>query len=789
MAVSPIPASKTAPRSLTRRILIGVGALLAVAAAGALWIAATFDPNAWKPTIVEHVQQRYQRTLTLDGDIRISWFPSIGAEVGGASLSERGSSIEFAGAERVRVSLALLPLLRGRIVVEDLVLERPRATVVRRKDGSRNFDDLIDAASAEPRTDAASPESQAVIDIARIIVSHGRLTSRDEHTGQVFSVSALDLSTGRIGGNDTEPFSVSAVVQANDPALEVRIGATGRLLVDLDAGRYGTSGLVATVDGARAGTPLDARVEVARIFSGSRILELEKFRLVLRTGDAAQSTSVEASLPRLAAADGVFTGVDLAVVIDRKAPDTALNIRIGAPLQVRLGASGFLPERIDAWDIKADVEGRFGGRTVQGSARAELALDMASGRHQVPRFAVKGTLFGLDAPVRDIAVALDGAASFDTSIGALAANFDGRVNDSTVRANLERKASTTPLRFDAEADQLDVDRYRPAASAAPAKSAPGSPGKPGVVTEPPIDFSFLNDLAFEGTARVGALKVKNIRATNVRIGMKAAGGRLDFAPIVASLYSGSLEGRVGLSGAKSPRIAIRQRLSGVQLGPLLTDAAKLELIEGRGDVQLDVTAQGATVDAMMRALAGTASLSVANGALRGANIAGVLLDARTRIAQVRGREVLPAVATERTDFTALRASFVLRDGVARNSDLSMQSPLLRAGGEGAVDIGAATIDYLLRTTIVGSLAGQGGRAAGELRGVTVPIRISGPLDKPQFDFDLQSMFADTARKELQRRATDLLQERLGNKPGGETPGAPPAGRPSPADLLKGILGR
>jgi AsmA protein len=153
---------------------------------------------------------------------------------------------------------------------------------------------------------------------------------------------------------------------------------------------------------------------------------------------------------------------------------------------------------------------------------------------------------------------------------------------------------------------------------------------------------------------------------------------------------------------------------------------------------------------------------------------------------LRGREARTAAASERTGFTELKASFTVRDGIARSSDLSMKSPLLRAGGEGQIDIGAGRIDYLLRPTIVGTLGGQGGRDASELRGITVPVRITGPLARPEYDFDLQAMVAGAARQEIQRRATDLLQERLGAGKG--EPGA--AGRASPpADLLKGLLGR
>jgi AsmA protein len=781
-------------RPWLRRALIAAGVLAGLAVALVAWIAATFDPNAWKPVVIDQVAQRYQRTLTLDGDIRISWFPDIGATVGGVSLSERSGSAEFAGAEQLRVSLALLPLLRGHVVIRELSISRPRATLVTRSDGTRNIDDLLETGTGRAADPAAEPARPAdgdraiSLDIGRIVIEKGRFTSRDERSGRVLSVSALDLTTGRIGGNATEPFTLAAVLQSSEPKAELRATARGRLLVDLQGGRHGMVGLLASVAGTAGGAPVEATLEAARLFSASRAVEVEKLKLALRQGDETRSVAIEIGLPALEAVDRVFSGAALALVADYRAGADTLNLRAGATLNGRLSEEGAGLASVEAPEVKADLEGKVGGRTVQGSARAQAASDLVADRHEVGRYSLKATMFGLDMPARDVTVALDGTAASGGQAGLLAATADGRLNETSVRARVSRGTATAPWVFDIEADQLDIDRYRPVQAAAPAPAAPaGAQGKPASKPSAaqPFDFGFLEGLSLSGAVRIGTLRAAGMRAANVRVDLKAANGRLDASPIVASLYSGRLEGGLSLVHSKVPRVMLRQRLAAVQVGPLLADAAKLELIEGRGDIRVDLSTQGASVDAMRRGLSGTAAIRLADGALRGVNIAGVLREARTRIAELRGREARASSANERTDFSELTASFALRDGVARNSDLAMKSPLLRAGGEGAIDLGAGTIDYLLRPTIVGTLGGQGGRAASELRGLTVPVRISGPLSAPQYDFDLQAMLAGAARDELQRRATDLLQERLGAGKG--DPKA--AGRPDPVDILKGLLGR
>ncbi|MFO0523123.1 MAG: AsmA family protein [bacterium] len=791
-----MPANRSRP--WLRRVLVGAGVLAALAGGALAWIAFTFDPNGWKPTLVEQVAQRYDRTLTLDGDIRLTLFPALGAEVGGVSLSERAGSTEFAGADRLRASLALLPLLRGRVVVRELAIIRPRATLVTRKDGSRNIDDLLagaaggkadgaDGAGSAP-ADAAAPAIG--LDIGRIVVEKGGFTSRDERTGRVLSMSALELSTGRIGGDTTEPFNLSVVLQASDPGVDLRAEARGRLLLDLRAGRFGVGALVASLSGTAGGTPIDVKMEAARLSSAPGAIEVEKLKLGLRQGDARRSLSIELSLPALQAVDRVFKGAGLALVADHRAGADTLNLRGALVLQGRLAEGGRGLVRVEAPEIKADIEGRLGGHTVQGSARAQAASDLQAGRHEASRYSLKATLFGLDAPARDVTLAIDGTASIDAAAGVVAGTAEGRLNETSLRARVSRRGADALWTFDVEADQFDLDRYRPApvaaapAAAPPATAAPGAAGSAAAAD--PLDFGFLEGLSLAGALRVGALRVAGVRAATVRIDLAASDGRLDASPIVATLYSGRLQGGLSLVQGKVPRVLVRQQLSGVQVGPLLADAAKVELVEGRGDIRVDLSTEGRSVDALRRALSGSASVSLADGALRGVDIAGVLREARGRIAQLRGREARAAAASERTGFTELKASFTLRDGIARSSDLSMKSPLLRAGGEGQIDIGAGRIDYLLRPTIVGTLGGQGGRDASELRGITVPVRITGPLARPEYDFDLQAMVAGAARQEIQRRATDLLQERLGAGKG--EPGA--AGRASPpADLLKGLLGR
>ena len=110
--------------------LIGTGAVLGIAAVGVAYIAATFNPNDYKAQIIQAVKDSKQRNLHLDGDIKLSFYPSIGANIGKVSLSEFNSDKEFAALETLRVSLALLPLLSKQVIVNEVAVSGLKAMLI-----------------------------------------------------------------------------------------------------------------------------------------------------------------------------------------------------------------------------------------------------------------------------------------------------------------------------------------------------------------------------------------------------------------------------------------------------------------------------------------------------------------------------------------------------------------------------------------------------------------------------------------------------------------------------------
>ncbi len=135
-------------RYLKIAALAAAAVLLALLAA-AVYFGATVNPNDYKGDLVRLMQQQHQRTLSIGGDIRLRLYPRIGAEFGKVSLSEQNSATEFASADGMTVSVALLPLLRNRIEIDRIEVRGARMRLVRSADGSVNTRDLTAARTAQ----------------------------------------------------------------------------------------------------------------------------------------------------------------------------------------------------------------------------------------------------------------------------------------------------------------------------------------------------------------------------------------------------------------------------------------------------------------------------------------------------------------------------------------------------------------------------------------------------------------------------------------------------------------
>lgn len=772
----------------TLGILAGLALVLAVAAAV---VVATFDPNRYKPEIVELVKARTGRTLSMDGNIALTFLPRIGAHVERVALSGPGGQGTFARVEDARVAVALWPLLSRQVVVDQVTLVGLAVELVRYKDGRTNFDDLAGKGAkpgAEPSPKAGTPEPGAplAIDVAGVALKNATVGWRDEAGGTDLRLTQVALETGRIASGVPGKLALAARVEGKQPSANVRVELDTGYRIDFRSLATALSGLDLRLSGEAAGLAgLDARLrgKTLDFDPAATRIELDGVALEAKSKDGLDA---KFSIPRLALAPERAESKAIDGVIRLARPGETVDAKLALSA---LEAKG---KQVNFSRFDLDLDAKTGELSVQGKMASPVGLNLEASQVHLPGLAGDLTVSGPTIPNKSLKVALKGGARADWVKRSVSADLAARLDESNIQARVAVANWAAPaVTFDLTADRLNVDRYLPPKATPPASSSTGAKAAPAgapapataaAAAEKPIDLSALKTLNATGNVKIGALQVSNIKAESVALALKAAGGRLDANPVSATLYQGTLNGAAAVN-ANTNSFALKQTLANVSVGPLLRDAANQDLLEGRGNVTLDVTTSGSTPTALRKALAGSANVALKDGAVKGVDIAETIRQARALLGSKRALEQA-ATGGRKTDFTELSASFAIKNGVARNDDLKAASPLLRLSGAGDIDIGESRLDYLVKATVVATSTGQGGKDLSQVAGITVPVKLTGPFDNVRYTVDVAALATEAAKGALQRE----LDRRLG---GGATPGEPRPGGGAGGieDALRGLFGR
>jgi len=818
--------------------LYAIGALIVLLLVAIAIVFAVFDPNDYKPQIVQLVKERTGRTLTISGDIKLKIFPKIGAAVGKTTLSERNNEKVFAGIDAVQIYVALIPLFSRQMVVDQLRLDGLHADLIKYKDGSTNFSDLTGEEPGEkkhpeqrrPEGPKAQAGTKAIVqlDVSGVRIANSRVTWRDETNGNDLAIELAELKTGRLAEGVPSPVQLDAALKGAKPKADLRIKATGALSLDLQNQRYALKGLDAKVDGSaldfsgiagaltadveadgakqlvkvgglkldakatRGKDSFDVKLATASVRSSPEALSVEGLT-VSATGSAGGMTLTESSLK--APALRVNLGTDqiqvqgLALAAKGKLGTDSLDINLSVPkLEVSgdkaSGESVQLTAKLDG--AERDAHAILKLSAVEGSAKAlkiaALVLDLDAKQKdsavkgalstpifanlearviELPKIGAEFTVTSPSIPQKTVKVPLSGTIRADLGKERVAANIVTQFDESHIKAKLGVSQFGAPAYdFDIDIDKLNLDKYVPPKQKTAQGSKPAEPTTPAPKpkekeAEKPIDFSPLKTLNLDGRVKIGDLVANNIKATSVRVDVRAKGGKLDIDPMQANLYQGSLKGSARVN-ANTNQIAVKQVLSGISIGPLLRDATKQDMLEGRGNVDLDLTTAGNTVSAFKQALNGTAGLNLKDGAIKGVDLAGAIRSIKSKLGGQDAEQ--SGDATQKTDFTELTATFTIKNGVAHNGDLSAKSPFVRITGEGDVNVAQDSLDYVVKAAVVASTTGQGGKERAELTGLTLPVRIYGPYDALKYKMQFSQMLSGANKEALKEMAKDALKE-------------------------------
>jgi uncharacterized protein involved in outer membrane biogenesis len=451
-------------------------------------------------------------------------------------------------------------------------------------------------------------------------------------------------------------------------------------------------------------------------------------------------------------------------------PQGPVELRLGAGVAANPAAGDYSLRDFAITGLGMNITGNVTAMGLTGPGAGSLDANL-----EVPPFNLRQVLTTLKQP---LPVMADGTAL--TQVGLKAAikaageraevkGFDLALDGSRITGDFTVNSLHGPdVAFRLKGDKLDTSRYLPPQD----KTVATPETAAGAATELPLPL--LRTLKVDGQIDFDQLVLSGMKLKGVSVTIKGADGRINAEPVKASLYEGSYQGAVGIDATgPAARINIDSTLSGIQAEPLLTDLQGKSRLRGRGDLSMKLTASGANSQLLTQSVNGDIGFRFNDGAIRGVNIG--------KLMRQLENGVFANVDSESTDFTELSANLKCTDGVCSNDDLSMKSPLVRLGGKGVmVDLRNNTIDYVIQATLVGTAAGQGGEDLGVLKGVTIPIKVSGPTASPKYGIDFGGLLKKKAEDEVKKLiGKQLGVDLLGGK-AAEPAADPAAPAPAPA---------
>ena len=681
-----------------------IGILVVLVVALVLLVPLFIDPNAHKDRIISEVKQATGRDLSIDGDIGFSVFPWLGLELNGLSLNNPPGFAEqpFASVQQAKVRVKLMSLLLDRTLEADTVqIEGLDLYLAKNPQGQANWEGLTRESPAGETQEQTTAEPSAVqsrglaaFTIGGVSVQNAHVVWDDRSSGQHFEIKDLQLTTGPLTPDKPVEVTLELGLQSQQPPI------------------HGTADLSASLNSKPA----------------QQFLAVENLLVKLKlTGEGLPKDGLDAKLTANVYLDhgrGTLEAKDLFL----ESGDLALHASVeGQDLQNKPNFKGSL--KLDEFSPREWME------------RFDLAVPETADPQALKQFNLAGSFH-----------ATPNLVAFDK----LAIQLD----QTHIKGELELLQLADPTyKFALDIDQIDVDRYLPPQPEPRPGSAGPTPAAAGQETESPLfPVELLRKLKLDGKLRIDSLTMNKIKAKAIQLKVTAKDGKLQLNQQIGRFYDGSIKGGVGLDvRGKTPALKIDQEATHIVIGPLLTELADMDKLEGTGDFKTNLTTSGQTVSQLKRGLNGNLNFNFVDGAVKGINLAKALREAKAKFS---GETVEVSNEEEKTDFSELSGSGVFNNGILNNQDLLAKSPFLRVDGAGKVNIVTEHLDYTVRVVIVNTSKGQGGKELKDLEGVPIPVKLEGPWAKPKWKIDLAKVLEEQQKAKLKQKLDEKIQKEL-----------------------------
>ncbi|MCH9637119.1 MAG: AsmA family protein [Gammaproteobacteria bacterium] len=261
--------------------------------------------------------------------------------------------------------------------------------------------------------------------------------------------------------------------------------------------------------------------------------------------------------------------------------------------------------------------------------------------------------------------------------------------------------------------------------------------------------NFSKNPRFAGNLNSPQIKTGQLIFQQIHLGFQFKNNLLTLNPINAQFYQGHYQGNASINlNPKVPFITAQNQFNQINTALLFQDLinqSRLQL-SGLATLNLNLSTQGDTADALTRNLNGQGRFNLDQGALKGVNLSYWIALGKALLKH----EVAPKNTGSDTPFDKFNGSFNINQGVVNNNDLIIRSGRLRVNGKGVLNLPLQQINYELQAQPILS--------DGSPEGIAIPIRISGPLQHPSISPILDQLSIDIIKEKLKGKLGDALKK-------------------------------
>ncbi|MGS2718541.1 AsmA family protein [Eionea flava] len=710
--------------------LITIVILLIVVAA--ITLPQLVNPNDYKRQITDAITQHTGLNASIEGDLSLSVFPWLGVSTGQvvleqpkviqASIPDAGNFVDVSA---IDIRVKLLPLLSKKVEVDTVLLKQPLIEFVVNKTGKNSLSGLQTAtATAETPettpTDTSSPTADtpaaiAAFSIAGVDISNGQLIFDDKQAGVRYELSDLTIQSGNIL-EASAPFSISAKA-AGTNIEPIILTLQSDLSLNKDTMAATLSSLNLSVQQSQNTADLTlASLDYQHAKSALTVSDLN-------LSAEAEGYPIELSVPSITA--NLSTAIASIETFSVNSHNLALTGNID----------------LKNWNTAPMAIGRISSNTFDAqSLLKKLAIDYT------PTNASALSALSIETQFNA------------TANGAALQNITANIDNTILTGDAAIVNFANPrYSFDLALSSLIVDDYLPVSDKNASNDDAAAPTAAEALAAPIV---LLKDIYANGVFRADKIVASKLTLTDNIIQVTSTDKRVTITPTV-NLYKGQLAGTTILERGNTPTLLVKNTLTNVDLGPLLTDADVTDQFSGIATINTDIKV---TQTAEKPSSKGTVKVLVKDGTIEGVDIKKVLDDAQNTIDKIRGKDIQNNADTseDSTRFAEMTATLLIDNDIITNNDLSMKAPVFRVNGEGSVNTAEQTLDYLTSIIVVNTNEGQGGEDLANLKGFTIPVRFSGALASPKYAIDTKALLKANTAKTLAKEK-DKLKDKLSEK--------------------------